>query len=102
MYRYKRRILVRLGELVQKKRRNGEDVVLVISSRTLEPLEKLCQKAGISSMSSVTLSIVKSSNEARKKRDLRRKGDINTRRLRRVLDSGIQLPDNARPSIEWL
>ncbi|KAL1858150.1 hypothetical protein Daus18300_010031 [Diaporthe australafricana] len=101
-YRQKRRMLVRLGELVQEKRRDGEDVVLVISSRTLAPWEKLCRKAGVSSTSSVTLSIVNPSLEARKERDLRRKGDINTRRLRRVLDASVHLPANAWPSIEWL
>lgn len=101
-YRQKRRVLVRLGELVQERREKGQDVVLVISSRTLEPGEKLCQKAGVSTLSGVTLSIVNPSQQNSEKRDLRRKGAINTRRLRWILESGMTQPASTRPEIDWL
>ncbi|KAJ0107775.1 hypothetical protein J7T55_000037 [Diaporthe amygdali] len=101
-YRQKRRILVRLGELVQKRRTKGENVAMVISSKFLDSGEKLCQKAGISSLSNVVLSIVNPSQKAREERDLRRKGDINTRRLRRILMAGITHTDKAARTIEWL
>ncbi|KAG6357717.1 hypothetical protein INS49_013596 [Diaporthe citri] len=101
-YRQKRRVLVRLGELVQERREKGQDVVLVISSRTLEPGEKLCQKAGVSTLSGVTLSIVNHSQQNSEKRDLQRKGAINTRRLRWILESGMAPPSSARPEIDWL
>lgn len=101
-YRFKRRILVRLGELVQEMRGKGQDVVLVISSRTLEPGEKLCDKAGVATASGVTLSIVNPSEKNSKDRDLRRKGAINTRRLRRIMETGMAQPASARPEIQWL
>lgn len=99
--RQKRRVLVRLGELVQERREKGQDVVLVISSRTLEPAEKLCQKAGVSTLSGVTLSIVNHSQHNSEKRDLQRKGAINTRRLRWTLET-MAKPASARPEIDWL
>lgn len=54
-HRQKRRVLMRLGELVQDRRGKGQDVVLVISSRMLEPGRKLCQKARVSALSDVAL-----------------------------------------------
>lgn len=99
--RQKRRVLVRLGELVQERREKGQDVVLVISSRTLEPTEKLCQKAGVSTLSEVTLSIVNHSQQNSEKRDLRRKGAINTRRLRWILET-MAKPASARLEVDWL
>ncbi|KAK7710623.1 hypothetical protein SLS63_012897 [Diaporthe eres] len=101
-YRFKRRILVRLGELVQEKREKGQDVVLVLSSRTLEPGEKLCNKAGVATVSSVTLSIVNPSEKNSKDRDFRWKGAIYTRRLRRIMETGIAQSATARPDIKWL
>lgn len=101
-YRQKRRILVRLGELVQERRRKGQDLVLVISSRFLETGEKLCDKAGVSAISGVTYSIVNPSQKKCEDRDFRRKAAINTRRLRWILERGMPQPDNTPPSIEWL
>lgn len=101
-YRFKRRILVRLGELVQERREKGQDVVLVISSRTLETGEKLCNKAGVATVSGVTLEIVNPSKKNSEDRDLRRKGAINTRRLRRIMETGMAQTATARPEIEWM
>lgn len=100
--RQKRRVLVRLGELVQERRGGGQDVVLVISSRTLEPGEKLCLKAGTSKLSGVALSIVNPSKEKSEDRNSRRLGVINTRRLRRILETGATRPSGDRLTIEWL
>lgn len=101
-HRQKRRVLVRLGELVQERRGNGQDVVLVISSRTLGPEEKLCQKAGVSALSGVTLSIVNPSKQGAEDRDHRRKGAINARRLRWILETGMAQPASCRPKIDWM
>lgn len=100
--RQKRRVLVRLGELVQERRGKGQDVVLVISSRTLEPGEKLCLKAGASKLSGVALSIVNPSKQKSEDRNRQRKGVINTRRLRRMLETGATQPSGDRLTIEWL
>lgn len=100
--RQKRRVLVRLGELVQERRGKGQDVVLVISSRTLEPGEKLCLKAGASKLSGVTLSIVNPYKQKSEDRNRQRKGVINTRRLRRILETGATQPSGDRLTIEWL
>lgn len=101
-HRQKRRVLVRLGELVQERRGEGQDVVLVISSRTLDPGEKLCQKAGVSALSGVALSLVNPSQKKSEDRDLQRKGAINARRLRWILETGMAQPGGAHPNIEWL
>lgn len=101
-HRQKRRVLVRLGELVQERRGNGQDVVLIISSRTLGPEEKLCQKAGVSTLSGVTLSIVNPSKQGAEDRDHRRKGAINARRLRWILETGMAQPASCRPKIDWM
>ncbi|KAH8769026.1 ATPase family AAA domain-containing protein 1-A, partial [Diaporthe sp. PMI_573] len=101
-YRKNRRVLVRLGDLIQERRGKGEDVVLVVSTRNLEVGCKRYRKLGISSLSSVMLSIVNPSQKGPEDRALRRKGIINTRRL--CWSLGEQMTDTAstRPEIEWL
>lgn len=100
-YRQCRRIWVRLAELVQERRAKGEDIVMVVSSRTVEAVDKLCQKTGISTFSSVTLSIVNPSQKKAEARDIRRKGNINARRLRWILNVGATHPTRARAKFEW-
>jgi hypothetical protein len=101
-YRKNRRVLVRLGDLIQERRGKGEDIVLVVSTRNLEVGCKRYRKLGISSLSSVMLSIVNPSQKGPEDRALRRKGIINTRRL--CWSLGEQMTDTAstRPEIEWL
>lgn len=101
-HRQKRRVLVRLGELVQERRENGQDVVLVISSRMLGPAEKLCLKAGLSTISGMTLSIVNPDEQRAETRNLQRKGAINARRLRWSLETFMAQPASARLEIDWL
>lgn len=101
-HRQKRRVLVRLGELVQERRENGQDVVLIISSRMLGPGEKLCLKAGVSTISGVTLSIVNPDEQRIEDRNLQRKGAINSRRLRWILETFMAQPASPRPEIDWL
>lgn len=100
-YRQCRRIWVRLAELVQERRANGEDIVMVVSSNTVEAWDKLCRKTGISKFSNVTLSIVNPSQKKAEARDLRRKGSINSRRLRWILNVGATHPVRAQAKIEW-
>lgn len=100
-YRQCRRIWVRLAELVQERRAKGEDIVMVVSSNTVEAVDKLCQKTGISTFSNVTLSIVNPSQKKAEARDLRRKGNLNARRLRWILNVGATHPARAQAKIEW-
>lgn len=101
-YRRKRRILVRLGELVQERRENGQAVVLVISTGTLKVMDKLCRKAGVSRISGTPMVNVKYSRKNAETRDLQRKGTVNTRRLRWILETGMAQLACSRPEVKWL
>lgn len=100
-YRRKRRILVRLGELVQERRRNGQAVVLVISSKSLKEVDKLCRKAGVSTLSGLPLLNFNYSKKNWETRDLERKGTVNTRRLRWSLEIGMSQLVCSRPELKW-
>lgn len=100
--RLKRRILVRLGELIQERRENGMAVVLVISSRRLKVADKIYRKAGVSSLSGLRLTNLNSSGENRETRDLRRKGTVNTRRLRWILETGMAQLACSGADFNWL
>lgn len=101
-YRRKRRILVRLGELVQERRKNGQAVVLVISSMTLKVVDKLCRKAGVSTLSGLPMVTLNYSRKNAETRDLQRKGTVNTRRLRWMLEIGMSQLVCSRPELKWL
>ncbi|KAG8156330.1 hypothetical protein KVR01_013782 [Diaporthe batatas] len=101
-YRKNRRVLVRLGELVQERRKNGEDITLVISTRNLDVGFKRCRKLCVSDLSTVTLSVVNPSKKGSEARALRRKGEVNTGRLSRVLGALMADGDNARLEVEWM
>ncbi|POS69879.1 ATPase family AAA domain-containing protein 1 [Diaporthe helianthi] len=101
-YRKNRRVLVRLGELVRERRGNGEDIVLMVSTRNLDVGYKRCRKLCVSDLSTVTLSIVNPSKKNSENRALRRKGEVNSGRLSRILAALMADGDKDGPKVEWL
>lgn len=86
--RARRRAKFRIGDLVKERRKSGENVILIVSSSVhWDRTDSFSERFGISELSSINLQLGSSSAESCRLRQLRRKGEINTRRLRRIMSS---------------